>query len=65
MYLHTQRDTVTWDNQLHLVTHGLVVNNIVSSSGVRQYGPYVNCTKRVLGLGLNPIHKNSILNFQI
>ncbi len=57
MYLHTQRDAIIQDSQLHLVTHGLVVNNIDSSSGVCQYGPYVNCTKRVLGLGLNPIHK--------
>ncbi len=65
MCLHTQHDEVTWDNPLHLVTRGLVVNNIVSSNGVHQYGPYVNCTKRVLGLGLNPIQKNSILNLQV
>jgi hypothetical protein len=65
MYLHTQHDAITWDSQLHLVTHGLVANNIVSSSGVCQYGPYANCTKRVLGLGLNPIHKNSILKLQV
>jgi hypothetical protein len=40
MYLHTQHDAITWDSQFHLVTHGLVANNIVSSSGVCQYGPY-------------------------